>query len=141
MSLEAAIEKNTVALIELAGKLAAFQAAAGGASKPEIIAAGTRAGLDTAAAARTEQKEPTLPKQAEVKPDPAPAEVKPDPAPTATLDYDRDVKPKALAFAKAKGREALVALLGEFGAKGAAEVPVGKVGEFVGKIDAQLAQG
>ena len=52
----------------------------------------------------------------------APAEAPPaEPAPTA-MDYAADIQTPALALGKAKGRDALAAILEEFGAKTAKDI-------------------
>lgn len=51
----------------------------------------------------------------------APAEAPSEPAPTA-MDYAADIQTPALALVKAKGRDALAAILTEFGAKTAKDI-------------------
>lgn len=51
----------------------------------------------------------------------APAEAPSEPAPTA-MDYAADIQTPALALVKAKGRDALAAILEEFGAKTAKDI-------------------
>lgn len=52
----------------------------------------------------------------------------------ADLDFDKDVAPRVLDLVARKGREAMVAVLDEFGAARASEVPTEQWPELVAKL-------
>ena len=65
----------------------------------------------------------------------------PEPAPAASgIDYDKDVAPLVPSAVMKSGRDAVIALLGEFGVSRAGEVPDALLGEFRDRLKA-LADG
>lgn len=84
----------------------------------------------------TDEMEP-LPRAPE-EPKKAKAKAAP-PAPPVQLDYTRDVQTPALALVKAKGRDALAAILTDFGVKTARDVPDDAWPELKARIEEALA--
>lgn len=119
MSLEVALQENTKAVLALTALMSGGKAfnveKATADAKAEIKAAQERVPAKTVVAANVGEA-----------------------TPSATLDYERDVKPKALAVAKTKGRDALVAILAEFGLKGTPDAKPEQYPELVKKFDAAL---
>lgn len=61
------------------------------------------------------------------------------PAPVEALDYEKHVKPAALALAAKKGRDALMKVLGEFGAASAKDVKPESFASLIEKLNAAAA--
>lgn len=98
MTLEAALQENTKAVLALVAQLA------GGA-----VAADKPAKTEKAVTAKAEKAAPKVEETETAKPE--------------GLDYETQVKPRVLAVVKARGREVIDALLSEhFGVKSAKEV-------------------
>lgn len=120
MSLEKALAENTEALRALTIALASshIPTKAGAAPAAPITGAEAKtnlaAGKEAAAAAANKG------------------------AGTATLDYEKDVKPLALRVAKEKGREKLIGVLKEFGVEQANVLKPEQWGEFTKKCNAAL---
>lgn len=108
MSLEAAIQENTSVLKELLAKLSAGAViATAAAPAPAVPATPAATPAPAADTGKTEAK---------------------------ALTYDADVKGPFLAFAKAKGREAAMKLLGEFKVQRADQVPEADWPKFIAAI-------
>lgn len=121
MSLEKALQDNTAAVEKLTAAIVQFAATANGAAAPT-----------PAVKADTEEKAEEKP----VKKAAAKAEKKEDPE----EKYNAEVKPKVLELVKSKGREAVMAILAEFGAdlKSAKDLAPGQYDDFVAKIQAAI---
>jgi hypothetical protein len=143
MSLEAAIQANTTAINNL---LAAITSMGGiGRAIPDAPAGmvGRPAGPSKEeAAAKSEATTITPAVQAELDRVKAANAAKTEAAPTAVaLDYEKDVKPLALQLAKAKGRDALIKVLGEFGLAQANQAKPEQFAAIVAKINEALTAG
>lgn len=117
MSLEQALAEHTTALKENTAALLASINAKAGATVAAAAKAATPPAAPAAAAAA-----PAAP-----------------PAATASLDYEKDVKPLALRVAKDKGREKLIEILGTFGVAQANLLKSEQWAEFTTKCNAALA--
>jgi len=125
MSLETLLEENTKAL---AANTAALLRAAG----VPLNATQARAAVDGQA------NRP--PAAAPAKATPAKPTVAPEAPAGNALDYTTAVKPKVIKFGEVKGREALIAVLGEFNAKNGKEVKPADYAALVTKLDEGLAE-
>lgn len=114
MSLETAVQNLADAINALAGTQGAKVSKPAGKSNPETVTAIAGAAKE---AVKTPAKTPETP-----------------PAGDKALDYIVDVKPKFLDYGKAKGRDAALALLAEFGVKGATEIPADQWQKFLDRI-------
>jgi cell pole-organizing protein PopZ len=65
----------------------------------------------------------------------------PAPEPAAVVEYDvqRDILPRVLRFVELRGRDAVEALLAQFGVARASHVPVEQRGELVALLDEAIA--
>jgi hypothetical protein len=135
MSLEAALQKNTEASLQLTAMLAAVIGKGLGPKAFDLEAANAAAAQKTADAVAA--RPATVVVAANITPATEPA-----PAPAATgaaLDYEKDVKPKALAASRKLTREPFIALLNEFGVVKVSEATPDQWPALVAAFDKALA--
>jgi len=77
-------------------------------------------------------KEPKAPK--------APAAPKEEPKEDAEIDYTKDIAPRVLKLAEAKGREVAVATLAKFNVTKAPQLKPEDYAAFIAAVDAKLAE-
>ena len=121
MSLEAVIQENTNALRDLIAQLQAAQV-------PSAI----KVAETVVQAAKESSKEPEAAK-AEVKAQPKPEKANDNSASEVTIDM---VKKATTDLAKAKGRDAAVAVLAQFDAKNANDVKVERYADYIAAASA-----
>lgn len=110
MSIENTLERIATALETLAGRTTQPAEAAPEKTKPARSAAKPSA-KDTSSTADTSEETPS----GEVKDEQSDASGTDDTPPGATLDYEAEVKPLILKIGAQKGRDAILALLKEYG--------------------------
>jgi len=135
MSLETVLAANTAAIKDLTAAV--------------LLATSAPAMLPTAGAPAASPSAPSAVKTdgAPLPPAPAPTPSKstvvpikaPEAAPALVLDYHKDVAPRVMDLARIKGRDALAALLAEFGAARGQLVPVARLPELSARLDSALA--
>lgn len=136
MSLEVALEKNTAALTALLAHIVG----GGLVKEPSMKVPQTVIDAGKAIVAGTKPTPKADAKEAAQDVQPAgttPVDMTTTPA--DPLDYERDIKPKALALAKAKGRDALFAVLGTFGAQKANDVKPEQFADLFAALDKAMA--
>ena len=147
MSLEQAINDHAAAIRELAAAILASARTPAAApvevkaEKPTTAKAAVEQALSAAEKASAEKKAKAeaeaAAKQKQAEEDAAAAELAGGSTEqVADLDFDKDVKPAFLAFLKAKGRDAGVALLAEFKAKSGSEVAKADLPKMLAKLQA-----
>lgn len=90
--------------------------------------------------AKPVEEAPAAPVQAEAEPAEAATEPQTETASAVTLDYAKDIAPKALALAKSGGRDALVAVLEQFGVDHASKIAASDYAAFLAAVEEALAQ-
>lgn len=136
------IEITADSLAELAGRVSALAAQLQATTAPAAYVAPVPVKDPTPA--RTAAKAilaQIAAAEAEVAPEPAAVlhEVAPEPAAVAEYDVQKDILPRVLKFVELRGRDAVEALLAQFGVTRASHVPVEQRGELVALLDEAIA--
>jgi len=129
MSLETVLAANTAAIKDLTAAILLTRETPAIASVPEGATPAAKADGASLppAPAPTPTKNTVVPIKA------------PEAAPALVLDYHKDVAPRVMDLARIKGRDALAALLSEFGAARGQLVPPERLPELSARLDAALA--
>ena len=129
------IEIAADSLVELAGRVAALAAQLQAQQIPVIVHHVGKAPRKAAPVA-----EPVALVEAPVALVAEPVALVAEPAAAVAVEYDliADVNPRILAYVKRHSREAVEAILAQFGAARASEVPVEHRGELVAILDAAI---
>lgn len=122
----------------LAGLLSGTATTAVDPVMPEVKKARGSTKAEAAADPKPEPVKPVAEIPAAKEPEPVVEETKaeePAAASDKPLDFQVDVLPRVFKLTEAKGRDAVVALLGDFGVAKASQVPPEKFGEFVAALN------